>query len=224
MKRINPKIAVLFLIAATATGLFSPTKMEAQNPIYGKGQGYADQIVLDRMYIRREKAKLAKRRAASKKQSRKGSKRTVAKKVKSAAIKPVATTQKVAPASYKYVKFARDSYQSFHSDDAKGYVMNFYFTPIGGAKAIVKSYNYTYYNSTAEFNGIPAGKYLVKAQVKYEGKNYPVTLGSEIGTPTNPSGGNFAPSMVIEVKPGIDAYSYKVLETVPSELYVRILE
>lgn len=225
MKKLNIGTIGLLTMATFGTGLLSPTISHAQNPIYGQGQGYADQIVLDRMYVRREQAKRARRRAAAsrnRKHSKKKGSRIAAAPKQNLHVVPAA---KVAPASYRYVKFKRDTYQNFHSDDHKGYVVNFTFKPAGGkGGTITKSFNYTYYESEAAFNAIPAGRYTVKAEAKYQNKKYPAYLGSTYGTPTNPTGGNFAPSMTIQVRPGVDAYGYHVLETSPDELYIRVIE
>ncbi len=212
-------LAILF-----AGEVLSPKVAHSQNPIYGKGQGYADQMVLDRMYMRRLKAKYAKRKAAAFKSSKRGSKKsaTAKRKITNTSASP---TQKMAPFSSPSVHIKRDSFQEFHLDDAKGYTVNFSFTPIsGGGKAIQKSFTYNFYDNMADFGSIPAGKYIVEAQATYKGKKYPATIGSESGTPTNPAGGNFASSLSIEIKPAIDSYGYQVLESSPNELQVRVVE
>lgn len=231
MKKL--KIGTVWLLSATTFGggLFSPSVSHGQNPIYGQGQGYADQTVLDRMYIRREEAKRARRRAAaSKSQKRSSSRKTASSRKNIHSTVPVRkpstqAVRKVAPASYRYVKFNRDTYQSFHTDDIKGYAVNFSFKPVSGnGKTIFKTFTYNYYDSTAEFNAIPAGHYTVKAEAVYQNKKYPVHLGSKYGTPTDPTGGNFAPFLTLEIKPGVDAYGYHVLETSPGSLYIRVIE
>ncbi len=218
-------IAGVCLATVLADTVLAPTIARAQNPIYGKGQGYADQMVLDRMYMRRMRAKYAKRRGTSSKTARAGQakKRVVSTQKRSVAV--ASTPQKVASFSHPSVHIKRDSYQQFHLDDAKGTTVNFRFTPQSGkGKTVLKSYQYNFYDNMADFGGLAPGRYIVKAEAVYGGKKYPARIGSESGTPTNPTGGNFAPSIAIEIKPGVDSYGYKVLESAPSELQVRVIE
>ncbi len=186
------------------------------------GQHAIDNIIESRIDIRKTRARM-KARKAGKAKTRVTSK-TRNRKVAPSRSRLVSTPAKKAVVSLpSNVSFYRDTYQNFHLDDSKGYLVNFVFTAANG-QVIRRTYNFTYYASVAEFHGIPAGKYKVTAQGLYGGKKYPVHLGSEDGTSTNPLGGNFAPSINIEVKPGKDQWGTKTLLTIPETLHVRVVE
>jgi hypothetical protein len=133
---------------------------------------------------------------------------------------PVKNTVATTPS----VSFLRDSYQDFHLDDDNGYLVNFIFVSVESGKTISKSYNYSYYRGLAEFSGIPAGVYTVKASALYNGKKFTVHLGSRDGSSSNPDGGDFAPSIKIEVKAETDDYGTIKMKTFPETLYTRVIE
>lgn len=122
------------------------------------------------------------------------------------------------------LSFHRDTFQNFHLDDTNGYQVNFSFIDAGSGKIISKSYKFTYHGSVAEFDDVPAGIYTVKAEAVYNGRKYLVYLGSKDGSPTDPKGGNFAPSIKIEIKREIDDFGTTVLNTFPDTLQVRVIE
>lgn len=128
-------------------------------------------------------------------------------------------------ASLPFVFIHRDTYQDFHLDDSKGYVVNFRFVPVGkGGRAITKTHNFTYYNSKAEFGGLPVGTYKVSGEAVYKGRKFPVHVGSEDGSSTDPTGGNFAPTASLQVKWGKDQWGARCLQTTPELLNVRAIE
>lgn len=141
-----------------------------------------------------------------------------------ASTSPVAASTSQVPASIPYVSIHRDTFQSFHLDDSKGYSVSFRFAPVGGGKTISKSHTYTYYNSVAEFNGIPAGTYNVSGEAIYQGRKYPVHIASEDGEVDNPTGGNFAPSLQLQVRWGKNQWGERGLQTSPETLHVRVIE
>lgn len=186
------------------------------------GQHAIDNIIESRIDARKTRARI-KARKTGKGKTRVTSK-TKSKKVASNRSRLISAPAKKAGVSLpSNVSFYRDTYQNFHLDDSKGYVVNFLLTSTSG-KVMRRTHNFTYYNSVAKFGDIPAGKYQVVAQGVYGGKKYPVHLGSEDGTSTNPLGGNFAPSIRIEVKPGKDQWGTPTLLTLPETLHVRVIE
>lgn len=182
------------------------------------GQHAIDNIIENRIDIRKTRARLKARKSVPSK-GRRGAK--AGKSARSGSRLVSTSTPRTGLPSH--VEFHRDTFQDFRLSDSKGYIVNFVFSSATG-KVLRKSYNFTYYNSVAEFRDIPVGKYQVAAQGVYRGKKYPVHLGSEDGTSQNPLGGNFAPSIRIEVKPGKDQWGTKTLLTLPETLHVRVIE
>ena len=182
------------------------------------GQHSIDNMIEHRIDMRKTRARMEARRKGSTKSRRKNAKNTRARS------RRISTSiRKKVVSLPSNVSFHRDSYQNFHLDDSKGYTVNFLFASASG-KVIRKSYNFTYYNSGTDFKDIPIEKYKVTAQGVYGGKKYPVHLGSEDGDSMNPLGGNFAPSIAIEVKAGKDQWGDATLLTLPSTLLVRVIE
>lgn len=184
-------------------------------PVLAYGQWDYNQNAIDNIIDSR----IDRRKTSERIRARKGGRR--------AAGTGKAGTRNPAPApndsaAAPYVSFLRDSYQNFHLDDASGYIVNFTFT--GAGKTISKSYNYSYQNGLAEFGGIPAGTYTVRAEAVYNGRKYPVYLGSRDGSTTNPNGGDFAPAMKIQVKGEPDGYGATIMKTFPETLYTRVVE
>lgn len=191
---------------------------------YGQDSTYNS--IESRIDIRKTRARIKARQAAKAKAGkagRKTSKTRTTKTVRKTSTQTSAPAKKVAASLPSHVEFYRDTYQDFHLDDSKGYIVNFVFTSTSG-KVMRKSYTFNYYDSVARFSDIPIGKYRVVAEAVYGGKKYPVQLGSEDGTSTNPEGGNFAPSINIEVKMGKDSYGDNSLLTLPETLHVRVIE
>ena len=184
------------------------------------GQHAIDNMVESRIDIRKTRARMKARKGSASK-SRKSTRNS--KSTRNRARSVSYSKPKAVPSLPSNVDFHRDTYQDFHLSDSKGYIVNFVFTSSNG-KVLRRDHNYTYYNSGSEFKDIPVGKYKVTAQAAYGGKKYPVHLGSEDGDTNNPMGGNFAPSIGIEVKPGTDQWGTKVLLTTPETLLVRVIE
>lgn len=199
--------------------VFSSATAQAQ---WDYGQDSTWNIIESRIDARKTRARIKARRGAKGKASSKISRKTSTKR--SPTLRKIsASTPKPKPALASYVDFHRDTYQNFHLDDSNGYVVNFVFTSTTG-KVIRRSHRFTYYNSNTEFRDIPAGKYRVSAQALYSGRAYKVHLGSEDGSSDNPLGGNFAPTMNIEVKAGKDQWGTPKLLNFPDSLHVRVIE
>lgn len=201
------------LCAAIFVCAFAVISPQAAFGQWDYNQSAIDNIIESRIDRRKTRERIKARkggRTADKKKNAAGGNRTSSAKNTSAATPP-------------YVSFLRDSYQDFHLDDSRGYVVNFIFTSLSG-KAIPKSYNYSYHNGLAEFGGIPAGVYTVKADAVYSGKKYAVHLGSRDGSSANPNGGDFAPSIKIQVTAAPDGYGLTLMKTFPETLYVRVTE
>ncbi len=179
------------------------------------GQHAIDNIIESRIDARKTRARIKARRGGKIKAGKS------AKNKQSGRL--VSTAGKPATALPSKIEFHRDTYQNFHLDDSKGYVVNFIFTSNSG-KVFRRAHTYTYYNSNSDFKDLPIGKYKVTAECVYSGKKYPVRLGSDDGDTLNPLGGNFAPSMSIEIKPGKNQWGEKVLLTTPESLHVRVIE
>lgn len=205
------KFSVAILIFAFAT--FFPSLASAQ---WDYGQDSTWNIIENRIDIRKARARMKARQKAKSKKGRATSKK------KTAAVRKTSAPVKKA-ALPSHVEFYRDTFQDFHLDDSKGYVVNFVFTSTTG-KVIRKSHTFTYYNSVTDFKDLPVGKYRVTAEAVYGGKKYPVHLASEDGEVGNPKGGNFAPSMNIEIKLGKDQWGSDRLLTLPDSLHVRVIE
>lgn len=184
------------------------------SPEFAFGQWDYNQNAIDNIIDSRVDRRKTRERIRARKGGKKGT---------AAGKSGASATKNTSAATPPYVSFLRDSYQDFHLDDSRGYVVNFTFTSATG-RAISKSYNYSYQNGLAEFGGIPAGVYTVKADAVYGGRKYPVHLGSQDGSSTNPKGGNFAPTIKIEVKGEADGYGATIMKTFPETLYVRVIE
>lgn len=206
--------ATLFVLAA----LF-PNSASAQ---WDYGQDSTWNIIENRIDIRKTRARMKARQAAQAK-ARKSGRKTSKTGTRKVARKVSTSVPAKKAALPSHVEFYRDTYQDFHLDDSNGYVVNFVFTSTTG-KVIRKSHRFTYYNSVTDFSDIPVGKYRVVAEGVYGGRKYPIRLGSKDGTSTNPKGGNFAPSMNIEIKLGKDQYGSARLLTSPEDLHVRVIE
>lgn len=177
-----------------------------------------DNIVMDRA---------ARRRSEGRAKGSKSGRRTTSAKRKSAARNTGASAVKpVAPALPRYaVVFSRDTYQDFHLDDINGFRVDFTFTDTVTGKTITKFHVYNYYNVESEIEGVPAGVYTVRATALYKGKTYQAHLGTGEGSTDNPRGGDFAPSMKVELKREIDAnYGTPIMNIYPKSLYVRVID
>lgn len=175
----------------------------------------------DRIRARQGKGKKSSGRTA---RSRRGKRKASTKVVKRTAT-PVKKV--VASLPHHDISIHHDTFQHFHLDDSNGYSVTFSFVPTGAnAKPLTKTYNYNYmkHRHAAEYNDIPPATYTVKAVAVYNGKRYPVYLGSEEGSSTNPQGGNFASSIQLVVKPAKDAYDDMVIQGFPSTIYTRVIE
>lgn len=175
------------------------------------GQNAIDNII---------ESRIDRRETAAGIKARKSARRTASRR-RSSATTPTRTS---ARPILQNLSFYRDTFQNFHLDDTNGYQVNFSFTDAGSGKIILKSHKFTYYESVAGFDGVPAGIYTVKAEALYNGRKYAVYLGSEDGSPTDPNGGNFAASIKIEIKRGVDDFGTPVLKTFPDTLHVRVIE
>lgn len=179
-----------------------------------------DNIIESRIDARKTRARIRARQGKS--QSSKSVRKTSKSTARKAAVRKVSVAPKKVSLP-SHVEFYRDTFQDFHLSDSKGYIVNFIFTSTAG-KVLCRTHNFTYYNSVARFEDIPVGKYKVVAQGLCGGKKYPIHLASEDGEVDNPTGGNFAPSIVIEVKLGKDPYGSPRLLTLPETLHVRVIE
>lgn len=144
--------------------------------------------------------------------------RTAARRAGASAVKPAA------PLPRYGIEFRRDSYQDFHREDINGFRVNFTFVSVATGKTIPKSGVCQLYDHGDPIEGIPAGVYTVRAEVSYRGQKYPAHLGSQEGSVGNRRGGDFAPSMKIELKPAVDDYGSRVMGITPGKIYVRVLE
>ncbi len=157
--------------------------------------------------------------------SKSGRRTTVAKR-KSAARNTGASAAKPAAPTYpRYgIVFTRDSYQDFHREDINGFRVNFTFTSAATGKTISKFDYAKLYGVESLIEGIPPGVYTVQAEAVYMGKTYPAHIGTQEGSDDNPSGGDFASSIRVQIKPEINEYGQHVMNVSPERLYVRVIE
>ncbi len=213
-----------FVFALIVSALLAPLA-HAQ---WDYGQNSIDNIIESRIDKRKTLDRIRKQRGAGSK--RKGTSRTRGTKARSKSHSSrrqatVPRKQLVAlssPPTPSVVEFHRDTFQTFHIYE-DGYDVNFTFTSTTG-KVLRRSYKYSFANCNTEFGDIPAGNYRVTAQCVYKGRSYPVLVGSEEGSTTDPKAGNFAPSMMMKVAPQKDSNGTLRLLTVPDSLYVRVVE
>lgn len=217
----------IFVAAALACAALYPTSAFAQ---WNYGQNSIYNSIESRIDARKTRARFRARQA-----KRPSTKKTSA-ALRQAKHKDLAITAKrravpvkkaIAPLPHHDVSFHRDTFQDFHQDDMNGYVVTFTFAPTGGnVKPIAKTYHYSHlkYRHVAEYNDLPAATYTVTAVAVYNKRTYPVHLGTEQGTPSDPQGGNFASSVQLVVKPAKDNYGDIVVQGSPSTVYVRVIE
>jgi len=190
-------------------------------------QDAIDNIIESRIDRRKTQARIRARKRARtnrrKSSKSKSAKRTATKPVSKKLVSKKAT----ATLPHHAIAIHRDTYQDFHMDDINGYVVTFRFTPTGtNRKPIAKTYLYSHLKNrqAAEYNDLPIGIYTVQAGAVYRGKNYAVHLGTQEGTSTEPTGGNFAPTLKLQVKTAKDAYDDLVVQGFPSIFYIRVIE
>lgn len=178
------------------------------------GQTMIDQMVIDNMNTRR-KEEIYKSRRTGTNPSRATGTRKVSGNAQSG------TQRQTAP-----VYFGMDMYQQVVPGDPRGFAVQFVFTPTGAAP-FFRKYNYVEAQGkrTAKFTDIPKGVYNVTAQaILSSGRKHRVHLGTELGGPSNPAGGHFAPSINVLVKPGKDYYGAGTLVAMPETIYIRVLD
>lgn len=217
------KILVLSALALTASLLPARAQyVDSSGYANSPNRSYIDQLMIDRMNARRLKARLAKKRAGRKSTASKT--KSAQAPTKAPARSKFASTGAALP-SYAYIFIARDPFQSFHLDDAQGYLVSFSFVPVGKtAKPIVRSFRYNFYDNEAQLGAVPIGNYQVSGRATFGGKTHLISLATEAGTPTNPRGGNFALKTSLQITKGLDNYHQNVYKTSPRSLYVRVIE
>ena len=65
---------------------------------------------------------------------------------------------------------------------------------------------------------------MVRAEVPFQGAKYQALIGSQEGSTDNPTGGDFAPSFKIVLKPIIDQGGSRVMGISPEKIYIRVLQ
>lgn len=180
------------------------------------GQTVIDQMVIDNINTRRKAEIYRSRRAPTKSSAAVGARGASTNRA-------TGTSRTAAPTAAVY--FGMDMYQQLLPEDPKGFVVHFGFTPASGS-AFRRTYNYVEREGrrNAKFTDIPKGVYNVTAQAMFpDGRSRRVHLGTEIGEPTNPTGGRFAPSITIAVGAGKDYYGNSAVVASPESVYIRVL-
>jgi hypothetical protein len=181
-----------FLLAALLLALALAPAVCAQY------ESYADQMVRDNINLRR--ATEARRPSVVSKSKGTGTKSRSA-SAKKAARPSVPLTE---------IALGQDLYSSFGKEDQRVFTLEVRLSPVSrGGKPLVKRAQFAPSRGkrSVRIAGIPPGRYAASARVLDAGKNViPVLLGTELGDPTNPNGGNFAPTQVAELMVGKDSY------------------
>jgi hypothetical protein len=186
-------------------------------PDYTTNPRLTDTMIRNRMERRRMEERLRRNRSGKSGRHATTGKKTGARKP-GASFKPVS-----APLPPYGIEIRRDSFQNSHRENGNGFKTNFSFTSVATGKTISKSGVCPLYDVDSAIEGIPAGTYIVRAEVFDGGKKYAAHLGSKEGTTENPQGGDFAPTLKIVLKPMVDSGGSRVMGITPAKIYVRVL-
>lgn len=228
-KYVLTTVCVLALAALCQIPAFAQTY--GQDPTWNIIERRIDERkTRERIRARQAKNKATKSKSAKAKSAKgKAVSSPAGRKASGTAVKrPIAAPKKVAASlPHLNIHIERDTFQDFHMQDGDGYVVTFSFAPkTANAKPLVRTYSYNYQknNEVAAFKDLPPDTYTITAVAVYKGKKYPVHLGTTYGTPTDPTGGNFAPSVQLVVKAAKDFYGHMAVQGFPDTLYSRVIE
>lgn len=207
------------VLVACAFAVLSSQLVFAQ---WDYGRSIRDNMAMEHAHRISREARLE----ANRKPNHRATKRAATQKSTTARrIHPSATKPALQPLPHYGLQIRRDSYQDFHREsDTNGFRTNFTFTSVATGKSISKWGYCRLYDLDSEIEGIPAGTYLVRAEVPFGGKIYPAHIGSREGSTENRKGGDFAPSFKVVFKPIVDEYGSRVMDITPKKIYVRVLE
>ena len=214
------KLLLPTILACAFAALPSPLAL-AQ---WDNRQSVLDNIVDHRLDMRRTRARMEANRKRGR-TTRKGTssrRRAGARRVSTARSKPVAP-----PLPPYRLELLRDSGQDFAREDPTGFKTNLTFTSLATGKTISKSAYCkidTGFQTDTTIEGIPAGTYMVRAEVAYQGTKYQAHIGSKEGSTENPKGGDFAPSFKVVFKSIIDEGGSRVMGVFPPKIHIRALE
>lgn len=173
-----------------------------------------DNIVQQRIETRRMRERMEARR-----KGRSGKTKTTRARRKATKV----ARKVAAPLPHSNISILRDTYQDFHMNDRNGYVVTFQFAPTSSRRApIIKTYRYAYLQSReqAQWDDLPPATYTVTASAVYQGKRYPV----QMGTRNDHEDSDFGPSVQLVVKPAKDSYGTWMVQGFPDTLYLHVVE
>jgi len=99
---------------------------------------------------------------------------------------------------------SQDMYSSFGNSDARGYRLEVKLTPQGRTGKTITQHlqlNSNKGDRSAVVTKVPPGRYLLTARsIDADGVARPALIGTQCGSPTEPQGGNFGPSLPVTME------------------------
>ena len=207
-------LKVFFFVAVAALNMIVSAPAQYGGDPYSS---YIDQMVRDNINLRRS---TDARRASSKKSSKIKTKSRTSK----SRLSRSASSKRVQLAAKSPVlgqlSLGQDMYSSFGDADPRDFTLEVRLIPVRRSdkaisdKAIVRWARFapSKGNRSARVNGIPVGFYKVSVKViDDDKKTIPTLIGTQCGEPTNPNGGNFAPTQPIDLAMGKDYYGNRAI-------------